>query len=196
MAGAGGTWSQVHHCQQWCTSVSHSHLILLFCGLCFPLYSCPWPFLVSKRGARDGSDCTVIYLHWTGHGRRRWSLLVVVCKLPKGSQVPFLADAFPAALAVSGQLSSYADNFFSSPSFLSMVSLKLPASNRSLIAQGDEACCTQPHREPLPVCLVGHGSVCCCSLSLSLGGRSLEVLSTEMCCSLLRGQDLYGHQQV
>lgn len=117
--------------------------------------------------------------------------LVIVRKLPKGSQVPFLADAFAAFLAVSGQLSLYVDDFFSSPS-LSVVSLKLPVSNRSLIAQGDEACYTQPHREPLPACLMGHGSVCCCSLSLSLGGRSLEVLSTEMCCSLLRGQALWA----
>lgn len=114
MAAAGGTWSQVLLCQQWCTSVSHSQLTLLFCGLCFPLYSCPWPFLVSKRGAHDGSDCTVIYLHWTGHRRRRWRVfLVIVRKLPKGSQVPFLADAFAAALAVSRQLPSYADDFFS-----------------------------------------------------------------------------------
>lgn len=57
--------------------------------------------------------------------------LVIVRKLPKGSQVPFLADAFTAFLAASGQLSLYADDFFSSPSFLSMVFLKLPVSNRS-----------------------------------------------------------------
>lgn len=43
--------------------------------------------------------------------------LGIVRKLPKGSQVPFLADAFAAFLAVSGQLSLYADDFF----FLSLL---------------------------------------------------------------------------
>lgn len=55
--------------------------------------------------------------------------------------VAFLAGIFAAFLAVSEQMPSSVDFFFLSfLSVLSTASLKLPASNRSLIAQGDEAC--------------------------------------------------------
>lgn len=77
--------SRVLLCWQWCTSVSHSYLTLLSCGLCFLLYSCPWPFLVRRRGAHDGPDCTVTQLHWAGHGRRRWRVIpLTLHKLHRG----------------------------------------------------------------------------------------------------------------
>lgn len=63
-------------CWQWCTSVSH--LTSLSCGLCFLLCSCPWPFLVRRRGAHDGPDCTVTHSHWAGHGRKRWRVFPII----------------------------------------------------------------------------------------------------------------------
>lgn len=107
--------------------------------------------------------------------------------------VVFLAGVFAAFIAVSEQLPLSADDFFfffSSPSLLSTASLKLPASNRSLIAQGDEACCTnKPTESPYPPAWRDMAQSAAVVFHCHWGGRSCEGLSTEMCCSSLRGQD-------
>lgn len=113
--------------------------------------------------------------------------------------VVFLAGVLAAFLAVSEQLPLPAADviFFSSHSLLSMASLKLSASNRSLIAQGDEACCIHnPTESPYLPAWQDTAQSAAVVFHCHWAGRSCEALSTEMCCSLLRGQDPGGHWQV
>lgn len=114
--------------------------------------------------------------------------------------VAFLAGIFAAFLAVSEQMPSSADFFFLSfLSVLSTASLKLPASNRSLIAQGDEACscCSvNPTESPHLPAWQGMAPSAAVVFHCHWGGRSCEALSTKLCCASLRGQDPGGHWQV
>lgn len=93
------------------------------------------------------------------------------------------AGVFAAFPAVSEQLLLSAANIFflflSPPALLSTASLKLPASIRSLLHRGiRHIVLITPQRAH--TCVAGHGSVCCCSPSLSRGRE--ELCSSQHSC--------------